>query len=87
MLESIKSTLTRKLRKKALREAYILGVAQQVISHSGQVVSLKDGRLKIICQDSLVGYALATRQEKLIELINKQLKEPFISRIVIEIKI
>lgn len=86
MFESIKGPLAKKLQKKALREAYILGVAQKIIGDQAQVISIKNGRLKITYQDSLAGFSLATRREKLIEQINEQLKESVISKIVIEVK-
>lgn len=85
-MEPINKILTKKLKRKVLYEAYILGVAQQIVGQSGRVVSIKNGRLKIACHDNLVGFSLATRREKLAQQINEQLKEPLVLRIVIEIK-
>lgn len=72
-LESIRQLMVSKFQKKTLHDAYLLGIAQQVIGRRGKAVSIRQGVLKVTTDDPMVGFELTTHQQDLIAIVNQKL--------------
>lgn len=70
--ESAQIIIERKLQKKLLKDANLIGVIQCMVGDLGKVVSVSNGVVKLRASNQLDGYELLTRQNDLLKQIQAQ---------------